>query len=42
MDEKLAALEQADPADAPDVADDLAADLSTLLESEEDDPAAEA
>lgn len=42
MDEKLAGLEQADPADAPEMADDIAADLSALLESEEDDPAPEA
>jgi len=42
MDEKLAGLEQADPADAPEIADAIAADLSALLESEEDDPAQEA
>jgi len=42
MDEKLAGLEEADPADAPDLADSIAADLSALLESEEEDPATEA
>lgn len=42
MDEFIASLEAADPAAAPDIADSIAADLSRLLESEEDDPATEA
>jgi hypothetical protein len=42
IEETLASLEAADPADAPDIADAIAAELSTLLESEEDDPATEA
>ncbi|MEX1208715.1 MAG: hypothetical protein WEE36_08995 [Acidimicrobiia bacterium] len=42
IEEDLASLEEADPADAPDLADNIAAELSALLESEEDDPATEA
>jgi len=42
MDDKLAGLEDADPADAPEVADAIAAELSVLLEAEEDGPAQEA
>lgn len=42
IEELLASLEAADPAEAPELADEVAADLSALLESEEDDPATEA
>ena len=42
IEENLASLEAADPAEAPDIADTIAAELSALLESEEDDPAPEA
>jgi hypothetical protein len=42
IEEDLVSLEAADPADAPDLADTVAAELSALLESEEDDSATEA
>jgi hypothetical protein len=42
IEDLLASLEAADPAEAPELADAVAADLSALLESEEDDPATEA
>lgn len=42
IEQTLASLEAADPADAPGLADTLAVELSALLESEEDDPATEA
>jgi hypothetical protein len=42
IEETLTSLEAADPAEAPDIADTIAAELSALLESEEDDTATEA
>jgi len=42
MDDRLASLEDADPADAPDIADDIAATLASRLEAEEEHPAQEA
>lgn len=41
IEETLANLESADPADAPDLADEIAAELSADLESEEDAPETE-